>query len=144
MKIPTHINRSTATLLYMLFVLIIVLGSAVMCDAQSATILSKTVDIKGLNQLNINLGDNVVIKTTSSSRIVIERKLSVQHTKSELILSHIVFNNYYDVDTLLDINNDTVSLSPSVFKKLIKVDNEVADVKQTYVIYIPKHIKVLQ
>ena len=125
--------------------ILLILFIACNIKAQSVKTFGTTIDCKGLSQLHLNLGTNVIFKVTKSERLIIERTVTVKHSsKSDIIVAHIGYHGIGDIKTQHNYIEDTLFTSVLPYNKIIKVDNEAAVVSQSFVVYIPQHIKIVQ
>ena len=144
MKIPTHVSRSTATTLYMVFAFICAFIFSGGCCAQSTAITVKNYSIKGLSELYLDLG-KVQLKTsmTGSTTVTVERHISVNHSSLDREIMVFVKNSgAYNEESLTDHSTDSLTLSEKQAAAKFVARNEAAEITIEYVVIVPDHIKI--
>jgi hypothetical protein len=138
-----RISRANATTMYILLILFVMIAPHA-CSAQSTTITSKTYDLNGLSQLDTKGLNNVTYIETNSQRVLVQRKYTVTHPKSNRIIGLVANVDSYKELALSNTITDTFTLRNVESKKSLIVDNTDVDIKVEYTVYVPKHIKHFQ
>lgn len=136
-------KRSTATTLYIFFILFIILLPTI-CGAQSTATTSKTYDVSSFSQLDTKGLSNVTYVATNSQRVLVERKYSVTHAKSNNIINYVINTDSFKELALSNTINDTFTLREVENKKALVVDGTDVIVNVEYIVYVPKHVKHFQ
>lgn len=138
-----QISRGVATTLYLLLAFAISFLYSGGCSAQtSKATFAKTINLDKLDNLEYEL-ENVEFVAIKGSRVIVERTISVTHSKSDAVLrfiSHNVDGFHVTKDNL----NDTLSLQQIKDERVFTVNGEDAEVHEEYRVYVPEHIKLLQ
>jgi hypothetical protein len=125
----------------LLFISLLFLMTGKPLNAQVTTLLHQAFSTDGASTIRINIDeDNIKIKETKGSRVIIETRISISLPNKNL-LDFIAGNGRYDLIKSYDTSTKEIVLSSKDHKNVLIVKGEVCEEMLDYIIYIPPTLR---
>lgn len=125
----------------LLFISLLFLMTGKPLNAQVTTLLHQAFSTDGASTIRINIDeDNIKIKETKGSRVIIETRISISLPNKNL-LDFIAGNGRYDLIKSYDTSTKEIVLSSKDHKNVLIVKGEICEEMLDYTIYIPPTLR---
>lgn len=120
----------------------IILSSSLSAQAMAST--NELISATDIEILNLNLdSDNIEIKETKGSRIIIESYIKLTTVSSNALLSFLVNSGRYSLENNRDATTQTLNITCKKTKNVLLVKGKECEEIISYKILVPASVKVV-
>lgn len=136
-------QRIDLTMQYFIVIFFTVLFSSSL-SAQATASTNELVSATNIEVLNLNLdSDNVEIRETKGSRIIIESQIKLSTVSNTALLNFLINSGRYSLENKADLTTQTLSISRKKTMNVLLVKGKECEEIINYIILVPASVKMV-